>query len=223
MFNLEKAISDWRRQMLSAGIKTPVPLKELESHLREEIERHVKSGLDGQQTFEIAIQKIGKADLLNDEFQKVHGAKEMRDWKLKQILFASSLSAISLIISPCLLFKIGSLKEEITPAQQLSGLAALGVMILFAVGGRLSCGFLSVIFNKRIRDTICSSGGVRLMLWLTVFFNFVLPRADYLMCQLFVTILRAVLLPFGIFGGLIAGIEAAAWKNSGRDSSASRN
>ena len=94
MFNLEKAISDWRRQMLSAGIKTPVPLKELESHLREEIERHVKSGLDGQQTFEIAIQKIGKADLLNDEFQKVHGAKEMRDWKLKQILFASRLSAI---------------------------------------------------------------------------------------------------------------------------------
>ena len=39
MFDLEQSIADWRRQMLAAGIKTPVPLEELESHLREEIER----------------------------------------------------------------------------------------------------------------------------------------------------------------------------------------
>ena len=45
MFDLEKAIADWRRQMLAAGIKTPVPLEELESHLREEIEQQMKSGL----------------------------------------------------------------------------------------------------------------------------------------------------------------------------------
>jgi len=37
MFSLEKSISEWRRQMLAAGIKTPVPLEELEIHLREEI------------------------------------------------------------------------------------------------------------------------------------------------------------------------------------------
>ena len=32
MFDLEQAIADWRRQMLAAGIKTPVPLEELKSH-----------------------------------------------------------------------------------------------------------------------------------------------------------------------------------------------
>jgi len=39
MFELEKSIADWRRQMLAAGIKSPLPLEELEIHLREEIER----------------------------------------------------------------------------------------------------------------------------------------------------------------------------------------
>ena len=37
MFGLEQAIADWRQQMLAAGIKTPVPLEELEIHLREDI------------------------------------------------------------------------------------------------------------------------------------------------------------------------------------------
>ena len=61
MFDLEKSIADWRRQMLAAGIKTPVPLEELESHLREDIERQMKSGLSAQQAFEIAVKKIGQA------------------------------------------------------------------------------------------------------------------------------------------------------------------
>ena len=37
MFNLEQAIAEWRQQMLATGIQTPVPLEELEIHLREEI------------------------------------------------------------------------------------------------------------------------------------------------------------------------------------------
>ena len=31
MFDLEKAITDWRKQMLAEGIKTPLPLDELET------------------------------------------------------------------------------------------------------------------------------------------------------------------------------------------------
>jgi hypothetical protein len=58
MFNLEQAISEWRRQMLAAGIKTPVPLEELELHLREEIERQIQSGASKQQAFAMA-QAVG--------------------------------------------------------------------------------------------------------------------------------------------------------------------
>ena len=37
MSDLEQSIAEWRKQMLAAGIETPVPLEELEIHLREDI------------------------------------------------------------------------------------------------------------------------------------------------------------------------------------------
>jgi hypothetical protein len=70
MFHLEKSIADWRKQMLAAGIKTPVPLEELEIHLREEIERQMKSGLNEQKAFEISVQRIGQPKMLDSEFKK---------------------------------------------------------------------------------------------------------------------------------------------------------
>ncbi len=56
--------------MLAAGIKTPVPLEELEIHLREEIERQMKSGLDWQTAFEFSVRQIGQPKALNGEFRK---------------------------------------------------------------------------------------------------------------------------------------------------------
>jgi hypothetical protein len=38
--------------MLAAGIRTPVPLDELENHLREDVEQQMRSGLSAQQAFE---------------------------------------------------------------------------------------------------------------------------------------------------------------------------
>jgi hypothetical protein len=70
MFNLEQSIAEWRTQMLVAGIKTPVPLDELEIHLREEIERQMKSGLNEQKAFEISVQRIGQPKALDSEFKK---------------------------------------------------------------------------------------------------------------------------------------------------------
>jgi hypothetical protein len=73
MFNLEQSILEWRKQMLATGIKAPVPLEELENHLREEIERQMQSGLDEQEALNIAVQKIGQAGLLKSEFKKAGG------------------------------------------------------------------------------------------------------------------------------------------------------
>jgi hypothetical protein len=76
MFDLENSIANWRKQMLAAGIQSPVPLEELEIHLREEIERRIKSELNEQNAFEIAVQKIGDTNMLKDEFKKV----ETENW-----------------------------------------------------------------------------------------------------------------------------------------------
>jgi len=73
MFNLEQSISDWRQKMLANGIQSPVPLDELESHLREEIEQLTRSGLDVPNAFQQAVEKIGPANALNHEFSKNPG------------------------------------------------------------------------------------------------------------------------------------------------------
>jgi len=73
MFNLEQSIADWRRQMLAAGIKAPVPLEELETHLREEIERQLKLGTHAEPAFETAVRMVGPASALKSEFKKIHG------------------------------------------------------------------------------------------------------------------------------------------------------
>ncbi len=70
MFDLEKAIADWRKQMLAAGIRAPVPLEELENHLREEIEQRRKTGWEVQHAFENSVEHVGKARALNSEFKK---------------------------------------------------------------------------------------------------------------------------------------------------------
>jgi hypothetical protein len=73
MFDLENAITEWRQQMLAAGIRSPAPLEELESHLQEEIERQVKSGLNESSAFHAAVQKVGPPNSLQSEFKKLGG------------------------------------------------------------------------------------------------------------------------------------------------------
>ncbi len=56
--------------MLSAGIQAPVPLDELEIHLREEMEQQMNAGLHAEAAFALAVQKIGRMDALKTEFNK---------------------------------------------------------------------------------------------------------------------------------------------------------
>jgi hypothetical protein len=75
MFNLEQAISEWRRHMLAAGVKDPDVVDELESHLREDVARQVQSGESAEHAFEAAVQRVGQASLLKREFAKLGGKK----------------------------------------------------------------------------------------------------------------------------------------------------
>jgi len=75
MFNLEQAITEWRRQMLGAGVKNPNVVDELESHLREDVARQMQSGASAEKAFETAVQRVGDAGLLKREFAKLGGKK----------------------------------------------------------------------------------------------------------------------------------------------------
>lgn len=69
MFDLETKILEWRNQMLSAGIKSPVPLDELECHLRERIDS-LKIGLKEADAFQTATKEMGDGKILKKEFSK---------------------------------------------------------------------------------------------------------------------------------------------------------
>jgi hypothetical protein len=70
MFNLEHALSEWRRQMAAGGIKSSETLKELESHLRDDVERQIRSGLSVELAFCSAVRQLGSVDALRGEFAK---------------------------------------------------------------------------------------------------------------------------------------------------------
>ena len=71
MFDLEQSIADWRRQMLAAGIQSPAPLEELESHLREDVQRQMESGIGADQAFDAAVRRVGSGSDLKCEFRKL--------------------------------------------------------------------------------------------------------------------------------------------------------
>jgi len=70
MFNLEEQISRWRQQMLAAGINSPVPLEELENHLREDVSHLVASGKSEAAAFQIALARVGNPGAVGSEFKK---------------------------------------------------------------------------------------------------------------------------------------------------------
>src|SRR5215212_6543607 len=87
MFNLEQSILEWRRQMLSAGVKNPDILDELESHLREDWARRAESGESEEHAFESAVQGVGQPGVLKHEFAKLSGKKWAWLSKLKDVVF----------------------------------------------------------------------------------------------------------------------------------------
>jgi len=78
MFNVEQSIGEWRRKMIASGIQTPVPLEELEGHLREDVGRQMQLGVDAEQAFHKAVAGIGSGENLEQEFAKVQGLEKMR-------------------------------------------------------------------------------------------------------------------------------------------------
>ncbi len=94
MFNLEQAIAEWRQKMLAAGIETPVPLEELELHLREEMERQLRVGWEAEKAFAVAAQSIGDGRPLEVEFRKVGGLSFNRKRIYDQALAAFALYVV---------------------------------------------------------------------------------------------------------------------------------
>lgn len=67
--------------MRAGGIKSPPVLDELESHLREDVEEQVRSGLGVSAAFTAGVERLGPATALKIEFETIGVLKESRTGK----------------------------------------------------------------------------------------------------------------------------------------------
>ena len=72
MFDLEKAIAEWRRDMVARKIKQPEVLDELECHLRDDFAEQIRDGVQAEEAFVHATHSVGRADVLRNEFRKIY-------------------------------------------------------------------------------------------------------------------------------------------------------
>ena len=212
MFNLEPSIAEWRRQMLAAGIKTPVPLEELEIHLREDVEQQMRSGLSAQQAFGIALKKIGHAPELEREFKKVSAPMEMPEViKLVGVIFvALALFCPLFMFLPCLQ------AHELSLMTRMLALAVYAITVAASVlSWRYNHKLLPVIRIQPLRRAVgLVCYGVSL-LWMRFGVFHFSPGGSHP---------RSIFLPLSIFGlewtvmailgGVGHGLEKAAAKKS---------
>jgi len=202
MFDLEQSISDWRQQLIAAGIKSPAPLDELESHLREEIERQMESGLGSQSALVAAMEQIGRAQTLKTEFTKIGGAKKSVRWEQNVALITFFGGILPLAI-------YALHKYDMSWGWRFAGLANIGTVALAIFGCRQINALFPVIPDRRKRWTIGISASVAGAAGMGIFVNFILPHFSLTEGQLVVLVLWGLTL-MSAGGAVLAGLEEAA-------------
>lgn len=129
MFSLEKSITEWRRQMETAGIKTSASLDELEAHLREDVDHRVHAGEPQAGAFANAVRELGQPAVLECEFKKNEHFGEKK-WGALAIL-----AALVMFVRVAMMHEAG----RVGPGDQIGG-TLVGLCFLFF-------GLDSVLFN----------------------------------------------------------------------------
>src|SRR5688572_23630786 len=142
MFNLEQAISYWRRELGTGGVGPPELLDELESHLRSDIEQQLRTGVNAERAFGIAVERIGEPRMLRAEFKKA-GARR-GEVVMAFIVFA--LVGFMLWMSGFTFVQM-----QLSPGEQVVAYGAVISSLLVACGWRYAVPFLPVISSKTKR------------------------------------------------------------------------
>jgi len=197
--------------MLTAGIKTPVPLEELEIHLRDEIGRLVKSGLDEQKAFDAAVQKMGPVQAIRNEFEKAGGAPRARIWMLYEIFMLAFALLIPILAGAQAFYLKDGRFSEMTTGQQMSSVAAAATLSFLALGMRWIYGRFPVVQTKRISEAVLVSVVVWMLALVASDAMGIMPRYDFSEGLKGVVSLWEIA-PFGIMVGWSLGFANAARK-----------
>jgi hypothetical protein len=186
MFHLEESIAEWRRQMLAAGIGSP-ELEELESHLREEIEVQIKSGIRAYAAFSNAVEEMGSAESLREQFQRAHKADTLKQRKFVGYFYSMLLTFYVLASTYAMT------RNALSASEWWMGMAAQITLLLLSW---LCWRWVPVSFpaiNGRTLQTAAGLiGGISGAAWFLAFAYFVLPHCNFTTGELMVAILWAM-------------------------------
>ena len=147
----------------AAGIQTPVPLDELEVHLREDIAQQMQSGLGAPQAFGIAVKKIGQAPELKREFRKVSAPMEIP----KIIQLAGTIFVALALFCPLFIFLPFLLDPGVSlMAKMLAAALYATIVATIVLSWRYNHKLLPVIHNQPLRRAVgivCYAG---CLLWM---------------------------------------------------------
>jgi hypothetical protein len=215
MLDLEKSITDWRKQMLAAGIKTPVPLEELENHLREEIERQMKLGLNAEQALETTVSNVGRGSELETEFQKIATPMEIQKvMKWAGVICVELALAGQLITcAPMAVHFVlahGSRLDFITSVLPLAGWAATTALVLLI--WKYNYKVLPAVQNQRQRRAIGLACYIACLLWIRfALFHLPFHITENISTVILINfVVGAEWAVIGILGGIAYGLEKAA-------------
>jgi hypothetical protein len=169
MFDLDKAVAAWRKNLRAAGMENRTLLDELENHLREEVERQRNCGSTELRAFEIAVRQIGDAGQLKSEFKKISQTPVV----LERIMIGISILVVGFGIFLSTVMIVLCLNGW---GDRLVASVAVVCALVVAYGWRHAVPFLPVIAGAGKRCVVgfgCIAAGVGVC---TFFVNVVIPR-----------------------------------------------
>jgi len=212
MFNLERAIANWRAEIFCTGL-TCQRVDELESHLRETIDANRTQQIPEQVAFEKAVAQLGSPTQIKTEFTKNDLLdKKLRGYKIEKAIGAFGLASYAGMTIYGLFF---SSTLEPTPRDRILGVLALLTTLGVAIGATYLWRIMPVIAVKKVRLSV---GIVSWLLGATitaVMFLCILPVIELTLSQLTVLILWSFL-PMIAGATVITGLQEAALRRSHR-------
>jgi hypothetical protein len=137
MFNLNEEVIKWRNALAQSEAFGGADIDELESHLREEIERLAAAGLSEQEAFLVAGHRLGDTRSLESEFAKVNAGHILRTR-----LFWMAAGVLAYLLARCLAGASGNAGALIAG---LGGLGPYGAGVLAVAAGLLGFGVALVL------------------------------------------------------------------------------
>ena len=175
MFDLEKAIADWRDSLCCNDAMTLESATELEEHLRETIENLHGPAINEHEAFVIATMRLGSPNELAQEYEKINAGAISRKrlaWMIGGYVGGGVIG--------CLIDGAGSLSSAAISLAGFSGVAsgvsAVGIMAVCWIG------LLSyLIFSKHQWNRLRHPIGLALVLVLATVFGIAMQWGGNLM------------------------------------------